>query len=159
MQFYTVAGAVILAFCGLEGAKRLNRNMDGEIAYTEAFIALLRYVRGQIDCYALPIGDIFSRCDRELLSTCGWQGELAPRSFDELMPHCFVSDGEAKSAIVEFVADFGKNYREEQLKRCDGCISCLERARDRLVHKARERKRLNFTICLCSSLALIILLV
>ena len=40
MQFYTAAGAVIVALCGLEGARRLNHTLEGELAYTEAFIAL-----------------------------------------------------------------------------------------------------------------------
>ena len=159
MQFYTVIGAIIVALCGLEGARRLNCSLQGEVTCADAYISLLRYVRGQIDCYALPIDEIFSHCGQELLVLCGWRDESPPLSFDELFLMCGARDKEVRSVLSEFSADFGRNYREEQLKRCDGCIEYLERSRDRLSSNLRQKKKLNLTLCLAASVALIILLI
>ena len=159
MQFYTVAGAILVVLCGLEGARRLNKSLEADLVCVDAYVCLFRYVRSQIDCYALPIGEIFERADAELLFACGWRREEAPRALDELFSCCFVSDKEAKSVISEFCSDFGRNYREEQLKRCDACITALERCRERLEGEAPDKKKLNLTLLLCASAALVILLI
>ena len=159
MQFYTVVGAVIIAACGLESARRLNCEAHTDISMIEAYLSLLRYIRAQIDCYALPIGDIFDKCDRERLSSCGWREQFSPRGFDELFLCSNINDKTARDVILEFSSDFGQNYREEQLKRCDFCISALEARRDELSLRLSDKKKLNFALCLSASLAVIILLV
>ena len=159
MQFYTVIGAILVAACGLEGARRLNGSVESELVRLRACISLFRYVRSQIDLYALPIGEIFERCDREALLLCGWTAEEPPSTFGELFDCVRIGDKEAEKIIFEFCSDFGKNYREEQLKRCDGCISALERRGECLSGEVPNKKKLNLTLCLCASAALIILLI
>lgn len=159
MQFYTVAGAIIVSACGLEGARRLNRSAESNVSGVGAYLSFLRYVRSQIDCYALPICEIFERCSRELLFSCGWRCEEAPKSFEELFSCARITDKEAKNIISEFCSDFGRNYREEELKRCDFCITALEKCRERLAAEVPNKKKLNLTLCLSSALAIIILLV
>ena len=61
MQFYTVIGAIVIAWCGVESARRLNRGVQDDIRVIDAYLSLLRYIRTQIDCYALPIGEIFEK--------------------------------------------------------------------------------------------------
>ena len=159
MQFYTVVGAVIVAACGLESARRLNGEAEESINMIEAYLSLLRYVRAQIDCYALPIGDIFEKCDNERLFACGWIDNAKPRGFDELFLCSNINDKAARDIISEFCSDFGQNYREEQLKRCDFCISALESRREEMLARLSDKKKLNFALCLSASLAVIILLV
>ena len=125
----------------------------------EAYLSLLRYIRAQIDCYALPIGDIFEKCDGERLMACGWRETLAPNGFDELFLCSNINDKTARDIILEFCADFGQNYREEQLKRCDFCISALESRREDLFLRLTDKKKLNLALCLSASVAVIILLV
>ncbi len=158
MQFYTAAGAILILLAGLEGARRLCKSAEKEVAGVDAYLSLLRYVRTQIDCYALPIGEIFKRCSDELLFLCGWRQKEAPSSFDELIASARIADKEAKNIIFEFCSDFGRNYREEQLKRCDWSINALEKCRERLAGEVPNKKKLNLTLCLSASAALIILL-
>ena len=158
MQFYTVAGAIVLLTAGLEGARRLCKMAEDDIFGVDAYLSFLRYVRTQIDCYALPIGEIFERCSKELLYSCGWRQESAPHTFEELFSCNHISDKEAKNVIFEFCSDFGRNYREEELKRCDSCITALEKCRERLAREVPNKKKLNLTLCLSASVALIILL-
>lgn len=159
MQIFSLIGAMIIAWCGIEGARRLNHQVQSDINIIDAYVVLLRYVRAQIDCYALPISDIFHRCDRELLFLCGWSMEEGPKNFKELFLCSYIRDKMARSIISEFCADFGQNYRDEQLKRCDVCISSLEVCRERMASEVWNRKKLNLTLCLSGSFALIILLV
>ena len=159
MQFFTVAGAIVVALCGLEGARRLNKSADADLEGVSAYLSLLRYTRTQIDLYALPVSEIFERCSPELLFLCGWHEERAPSSFDELFECCKISDKEAKSAIMEFCTGFGRNYREEELRRCDASVALLTRCYERLFSEMTSKKKLNFTLCLSGSLALIILLI
>ena len=159
MQFYTAIGAIVIAWCGLEGARRLNRRVQSDICVIDAYISLLRYIRTQIDCYALPIGEIFEKCDWSLLSLCGWERKDTPSEFKELFFHSNIRDKMTRDIISEFSADFGRNYRDEELKRCEGCIAALEAERVRLATEMPNRKKLNLTLCLSASLALIILFV
>ena len=159
MQFYTIVGAFIIALCGVESAKRLNISAERDIAAADAFLKLLRYARAQIDCYALPVRDIFERCGMEMLSLCGWREDRFPDTFLELYSNCYISDKGVRGIILEFCSDFGQSYREEQLKRCDACISELEGRKSELSFEAPKQKRLNVTLCLGASVAVIILLV
>ena len=118
MQFYTVIGSVIIAWCGIESAKRLNREIQRDIRIVDAYLSLLRYIRTQIDLYALPIGEIFEKCDKAMLFSCGWKGEELPKDFRELFLCGNIRDKMTKEIISEFCADFGRNYREEELKKC-----------------------------------------
>ena len=159
MQFLTAAGAILVALCALEGARRLNRGIDEDLSGVDAYLALLHYVRSQIDQYALPLGEIFERCSRDVLSSCGWREERAPLGFDELYSCCRIDDKDAKKVISEFCVGFGRNYREEELRRCDFAIETLGRCHRRLVGEASKKKKLNLTLCLCGAAALIILLI
>ena len=159
MQFFTVSGAMVVALCGLEGARRLNKSADDDLSGVSAYLSLLRYTRTQIDLYALPVSEIFERCSRELLLSCGWRAEVAPSSFDELFDCCKINDKEAKKVIMDFCTGFGRNYREEELRRCDASVDALKRCYERLFSEMTSKKKLNFTLCLSGSLALIILLI
>lgn len=150
---------MIIAACGIESARRLNYKAQADINMIEAYLSLLRYTRGQIDCYALPIGDIFEKCDGERLWACGWREPVHPRGFDELFLCSNINDKTTRDVVLEFCSDFGQNYREEQLKRCDFCISALESRKDELLSRLSDKKKLNLALCLSASLAVIILLV
>ena len=159
MQFFTVAGAIVVLLCALECARRLNKSADADLCTVDAYLSLLRYARSQIDMYALPVGEIFARCSRELLGSCGWLDERTPESFDELFSSCEISDKEARNIVFEFCSEFGKNYREEELRRCDFAINALEGCRERIFSELAKKKKLNITLCLSGALALIILLI
>ena len=159
MQLYTAAGTILVLLSALEGSRRLNRRADRDIVRVEGFIALMRYVRTQIDCYALPLEEIFGRCDKNILIRCGYYDEALPKDFSVFFNRLDIKDKELRRIMLDFSADFGKHYREEQLKRCDACIVELEALSESARQAVASRKKLNVTLCLSGAAALIILLI
>lgn len=159
MRFYRIFGALIMVISGVCGAYMLNGKASGTLRQTDAFIAFLRYVKLQIDCFSLPLGDILSRCDAELLCECGFRGAQTPRDIRELVSQCGIYDTETARILENFSEVFGKSYREEQLRQCDYYISLLEGRREKLSAELPVRKKLNSTLCISGALAVVILLI
>ena len=157
MYFYRIAGAAILVFSGAMGAWFMNSTASRALSQTEAFIVFLRYARIQIECFAMPAGEIIARCERELLGRCGLVSEIVPQTLDELIERCEVKDKETLEILEGFVASFGQGYREEQLKECDYYIELLCERREKMADELPRKKKLNSTLCVCWALALVIL--
>ena len=141
---------VFSAFVSVQYEKKRLTVVDG-------WIDLILYIRGQIDCYLLPIGDILSGGDRALFEAC-----MSPSNAADLPAMLEASgiylDGDAKHTLESFVREIGAGYREEQLKRCDFFISSLRTQRERIAAALPMRVRLCATLCICLSLATAILL-
>ena len=161
MLFYSITGALTVLACGIELSRRLNRAADRELCEADKYVALLRYIRVQIDCFALPISEILKRADRELLEGCGWSDEIPPESLYLLFTRAdaCAKDGKIQRILLEFCEDFGKSYLEDQIRRCDDFISLLLERRAVLANELSSKKKLNSTLCISGSLALIILLI
>jgi hypothetical protein len=112
----------------------------------------------QIDCYALPIDEILKRCEGEVLFRCGWISEERPGDLLELFYAVRINDKAVYKTVLDFCSDFGRNYREEQLKRCDVSLCELQERRDQLRSDFQNRKKLNYTRWLSGAAALIIFL-
>ena len=158
-MLYSLAGAVVIFVCGIEISKRLNAKISKDHERIEKYILLLRYIKAQIDCFALPICDILKRVDKELLFGCGWEGDIPPCSLEEMLKEASVEDDDARSILLEFCKDFGKSYLEDQIRRCDHYIALLEDRRDVLNKDLPRKKKLNSTLCISGALAIIILLI
>lgn len=141
---------VFSAFVSVQYEKKRLTVVDG-------WIDLILYIRGQIDCYLLPIDDILSGGDRALFEAC-----MSPSNAADLPAMLEASgiylDGDAKHTLESFVREIGAGYREEQLKRCDFFISSLRNQRERIAAALPMRIRLCATLCICLSLATAILL-
>ena len=159
MLLYKALGAIVIFVCGIETARRLNTRLTGENERIEKYILLLRYIKAQIDCFALPIGEILARADKKLLAGCGWRCESAPSSLEQMLSVADIGDRDAQGILLEFCKDFGKSYLDDQIRRCDHYISLLEERRDTLGKDIPRKKKLNRTLCISGALALIILLI
>ncbi len=159
MYFYRMAGALIIAFSGFSFAYIMNSSASEKASQTEALLELMRFIRVQIECFALPASEIILRCDKKLLEKCGAYSEILPSGFDALFESFSIEDSEAESIMRGFAAGFGKSYREEQLKECDYYIGRLEECSRRICEDLPKRKKVNSALCISSALAIIILLV
>ena len=159
MLLYKALGAIVIFVCGIETARRINAKISGENEKLEKYILLLRYIKAQIDCFALPIGEILAKADESLLFGCGWRREGAPTSLEEMLTGAALGDGVSQGILLEFCKDFGKSYLDDQIRRCDHYISLLEERRDILGKDIPRKKKLNSTLCISGALALIILLI
>ena len=156
---YSLAGAAVIFLCGIEISRRLNAKLSKDHQMIEKYILLLRYIKSQIDCFALPICDILARADKELISACGWTADTPPRSLSDMLEGTTVADGDSRGILLEFCGDCGKSYLDGQIRRCDHYISLLEDRRDILSKDLPRKKKLNSTLCISGALAVIILLI
>lgn len=142
MLFYKWIGGFLLLFCaecvGLSqiAAERARRS------HTRGYLALLRHIRRQIECYSLPVGDILARAEPHLLAACGWQSGR-PCNFSALL--AATADGlgsEARDALSAFAERLGGGYRADQLRLCEEHIARLSALCERDAGESAKRERL-----------------
>lgn len=150
-------GALLVLSVGVFSAFVSVQYEKKRLTVVDGWIDLILYIRGQIDCYLLPIGDILSGGDRAL-----FEAFMSPSNAANLPAILEASgiylDGEARHTLESFVREIGAGYREEQLKRCDFFIASLRNQRERIAAALPMRIRLCATLCICISLATAILL-
>ncbi len=150
-------GALLILSVGVFAAFVSVQYEKKRLSVVDGWIDLILYIRGQIDCYLMPIGDILSGGDRALFEAC-----MSPSNAADLPAILDASgiylDGDGKRLIENFVREIGGGYREEQLKRCDFFISSLRNEREKIAAALPMRVRLCATLCICIALATAILL-
>lgn len=150
-------GALLIVAVGGFAAFASAHYEKKRLAVVDGWIDLIRYIRGQIDCYLMPLGDILSGGDRALFEAC-----MSPANAADLPAILSSSsvylDGNVKRLLESFVREIGPGYREEQLKRCDFFLSSLTVEREKIARELPGRIRLCVTLCLCIALATAILL-
>ena len=150
-------GALLILSVGIFAAFVSVQYEKKRVSVVDGWIDLILYIRGQIDCYLMPLNDILSGGDRALFEAC-----MSPSNAADLPAILSASqiylDGDSKRTLEGFVREIGTGYREEQLKRCDFFISSLRSQRERIAAALPLRVRLCSTLCICLSLATAILL-
>ncbi len=150
---------MIVLACGLSLGRHLNSRDSRELGQVDALIDLLKFVKIQIECFALSAPQILSRCDAESLRLCGYELDEVPKSFEELVLAVRIKNGEACKIFCDFTKGFGKSYREEQLRQCEHYIGLLEGVQEKLAGELQNKRKLNLTLCIAGALAVIILLI
>ena len=159
MIFCKIAGGAILLLSALLLANYKNKSAALEITRVDGFLAFFKFMRDKIDCYVLTVPEIFSRCDRETLYACGLENDLKPKTISEFFSLSDVR-GEGLLRILDaFEADFGKSYKDTEIRLLDRYISMLEDEKKRLEAALPSRKRLNLTLLIALATAIIILLI
>ena len=158
-MFLKLLGASALLISGVGFSYSLGQSASAMLSQCDAWCSMLRYIKLQVDCFAIPISQILSRCDRALLDGCGYRGEREPKDLRELIDGALWHDGETLVIVEGFASEFGKGYREEQLRSCEYYCAQLENRRARLASEIPSKKRLYTTLCLSSAAALVILFI
>ena len=144
-------GALLILSVGFFAAFLSVQYEKKRLTVVDGWIDLILYIRGQIDCYLMPLDEILSGGDRALFEAC-----MSPSNAADLPAILNASgiylDGES------FVREIGSGYREEQLKRCDFFIASLRSQREKIAAALPLRVRLCATLCICIALATAILL-
>ena len=153
-----IVGAAILSLCGVLFAAHLNRRAECRLRQVEGWISLLRFVKAQVECFSLPMSEILRRCDKEVLRSCGYPADLSPKSFSAMIEAASFCDGESARIARAFSEEFGKGYREEEMRGCDYYLAQLEAHKECLAKKLPAQKKMNATLSVCTALALVLLL-
>ena len=158
MMIYKIAGALFLSVSGVLCAAHLNRRAERRVRQIGGWISLLRFVRGQVECFSLPMSEILARCPPEIFAECSFAGDVAPTSFEMLLSASPPDDRASEELLRRFCTEFGRGYREEELRGCDYFLAGLEARRTELSTKLPTQKKMHTTLCLCSALAVVLLL-
>lgn len=156
-------GSLLLVGAGLYIALLLARYEHRRVGVLDGYLSLLRFIRGQIDCFSMPIGQILATVDPSVLAACRGQDRASaerPAASLPLLLH--ESRGylgaESERLLTCFARELGHTHRAEQVGRCDYYLSALEEQRGRLADSLPARTRTDSALCLSCALAAAILL-
>lgn len=152
-----LAGGLAVLFSGVLAAHLSVRRERESVALLDAWIALLYYLRGQIDCFMTPLDEILRGADPVLLERIAPGGES--ETLDGLLAACGERIApEALRLLRALLSELGSTYREEQIKRFDYYLSELDRVRRGLAEALPGRVRMTRTLYVCAAGALTLLL-
>lgn len=146
-----VIGAGSIAACYLAAHERKK------LTVLDAWIDLIFHIRGQIDCYLMPLDEILACADSSILKGCMCRTPHPdlPALLQTSSP--YLSE-EPKRLLTAFTKEIGGSYREEQLKRCDYYIHTLRAIRQKVAEELPARIKMTISLCICASIAAAILL-
>ena len=148
-------GSLLLALTGVILSVSVNRFEQKKLTILDAFITLLFYIKGQIDCFSLPLGEILKSAPTEVSCLRAHNDD----SFLDMLYNCKIYlDAESFRLLERFGMEFGGMYREEQLRRCDYYIEALCERRRVIFEDLPARKKIGGTLCICVCIGLLIIL-
>lgn len=152
-----IIGSILLAVAGALAAVSVRVFHRRRIDTLDGFISLIFYIKGQVDCYAMPIGDIIASLPPEMLRALNCpRGAL---TLEELIDESrLYLDRESLRLVTAFSGEFGSVFREEQMRRCDHYIAMLSEVRQRVGMKCESEARAGSALCICTALCLAVLL-
>lgn len=153
-------GILAISFSGAVLLINLLRNADAELASARGLCAFIRHTRRLVECFSMSAEEIISLCPKEIISACGFDdGETLPLSLSEFGERCNIPDGECRRIFLEFTADFGKNYRAGEVRRCDFYAGLMEEREARIAEKLPSKKKLTAAVVISSLLMTVIFLI
>lgn len=148
-----LVGSLLLALTGVVLAVSISRFEQKKLRVLDSFISLIFHIKGQIDCYSLPLFDILHN------RPSGLELPLGSDDFGEILYHSRIYlDSESYRLLERFYSEFGSLYREEQLKRCDYYIEALGEQRRMLFEDLPARTKIGSALCICSVIGILIIL-
>ncbi len=157
MLAFKLAGALLVLASGAFLAFGAVRYERVRLQVHDALISLLFFIKGRIDCYAMPAEQIMRQMDKSILADCRCPGQV--ESIEDLLPHVKAYlDPETYRVLQAFGAGLGGGFRDEQIKRCDYYIELLREKRTQLEAELPARVKTNGAIwILCAAGAVILL--
>ena len=163
-----ILGSLILLCAGGYVSLVFTRFEHRRLRVLDGYISLIYYMKGQIDCYAMPLSDIMASVDPTVLAACLGLDEstpLPPLLTEERQPLTAMVresrlylEPEAERLLTGFSGELGSTYRAEQVARCDHYLTALTEERRKLGDTLPARLRATCTLCLCCALVAAVLL-
>lgn len=157
MTFWKLLGGGLIVLAGGIVAHQTVKREKKRLSVLDGWLDLLLYIRGQIDCYLMPLDEILAAADKTLLVRAG-----AVRATDSLraiyasaLPYL---DAESGRLIASLIRELGTSYREEQVKRCDYYLGALQKQREKLAAELPARVKMYTTLSICAAVGTAILL-
>jgi hypothetical protein len=157
MLIFKVVGALMVLACGAGLALGAARYERARLQVHDGLILLLFFIKGRIDCYAMPAEQILLEMDKGILADCRCPGQID--SIEALLPHVkSYLDAETYRVLQAFGQGLGGGFRDEQIKRCDYYIELLRQKRMQLESDLSVRVKANGMIWILCAVGAVILL-
>ncbi len=152
-----IIGSIVLVASGVLAALSYRGFEWRKLSTLDGFISLIFYIKGQIDCYARPRGEILESLPPEVFHACNCP--RGARTLEEMIDASRIYlDEEPLRLLTSFASEFGSTFRVEQLRRCDHYISSLGEQRRIVAAEVKSKSRAGSAMWICLSLGLMILL-
>ncbi|MBE6584679.1 MAG: hypothetical protein E7649_06875 [Ruminococcaceae bacterium] len=146
-----------LAVASLIMAFSYRRYQWRKLDTIDGFVALIFYIKGQIDCYSRPRSEILNSLPPEIFHACNCP--MGAATLEEMVEASRIYlDDEPLRLLSTFCSEFGSTFRQEQLRRCDHYISALGEQRKIVSSLVQSRSRAGSALWICAGLGVIILL-
>lgn len=149
----------MIVFSAVMIASNISEKTDATIKSVSALREILEHTKNMIDCYSLPVSEILGGINFSLLIDCGFSKNTPPLDFEELLINSHIPDSEAKELMSAFAEGFGKGYRQDELLRCSLYLEKMRSREQKLIKEASKKKNMIFTVAICASLAVVILVI
>ena len=159
-----ILGSLLLLFAGGYVSAAITRFERRRLRVLDGYISLIYYVKGQIDCYAMPLSDIMASADPTVIAACLGLDHVdaLPQAGQPLTAMVGESrlylEPEAERLLTTLTGELGSTYRAEQVARCDHYLRALTEERRKLGESLPARLRATCTLCLCCALVAAVLL-
>ena len=166
-MIYKLIGSFVLLVAGGYVSLSIIRFEKRRLRVLDGYISLIYYIKGQIDCYAMPLSDILASADPAVLAAClglDMAGHPPPALTGDRPITSMVEESrlylepETERLLTTLTGELGSTYRAEQVARCDHYLRALTEERRKLGDSLPARLRAVCTLCLCSAVVAALLL-
>ncbi len=164
-MLWKLLGSLLLVLTGAYISTAVARFERRRVWVLDGYLSLLAHIKGQIDCFALPVTTILQRTDPSILAACmGAEERHATAQPPALSLACAGSPlmpllqagqvyltVEGERLLTAFAGELGQTNRLEQVARCDYYIAALAEERRRMADALLSRVRVGNALCLASA--------
>lgn len=147
-----------MLICAYAIGQLLSSEAERSLTCARSLCELLRYTREMIDSFSMSGTQILQRCEESLLARCGYSKSERPTCFLDLSEGCEIGDVECAKIFCDFCRNFGKGYRDEQLRSCERCLDRLGTRAEQLHGEVAAKKKIIVVSVLSEALMLAIIL-
>ncbi len=162
---------ITIFFCTAQFGVRLAANEREGLRRLEGILDLVCHIKREIEYYSVPLSEIYKSFSCRELEECGFLPLLKKTSDDgesddktafclalELMGKQIPMSESLYSAVYEFGASLGRCVAEDQIRRCDAVIECIEAECGKVREELPRRAKLQTALSLSTGMMLVILL-
>lgn len=161
-MFVKIIGALFIAVSSLTLSNYFCSRYTREKDELEGFISLLRRIRLEISCFSKPLPDIFAEFSCPSLDRTGFTEALREKGFTEAVVrtrHALSLSDEATDILLSFSGELGHGYCEDEIKRCDRAVQCIEEEYRKCLDALPGKSKLIRSLSLTFGISVIILFI
>ena len=158
MHGFKICGILLLLICGILSGVLFAAFERRKCRQAQGFVALLRYVRLQVECFSQPVAKILAHCDGQILTDCGTES-VALADFSALLADTRLYLPEEFCRLLhDFGRQLGGSYRAEQLRCCDYYLERIVPLCDRMRGELPKRERMALILPMAMAALLVLML-